>query len=51
VHGTPHRSEREAAPHPRHIRVTFDLSGIGAVNVICDGEASDPYCAWNRTHP
>jgi hypothetical protein len=36
---------------PRHIRVTFDLSGIGAANVICDGEASDPFCAWNRAHP
>jgi hypothetical protein len=37
---------------PRQVRVTFDLSGIGAVNVNCDRRrASDPFCAWERAHP
>lgn len=37
---------------PRKIRLTFDLSGIGAVNVDCDHRgANDPFCAWNRAHP
>ncbi len=42
------------APHvqPRQIRVTFDLSGIGVVNVSCDRRrASDPFCRWIRAHP
>ena len=42
------------APHakPRQIRLTFDLSGIGVVNVNCDRRrASDPYCTWLRAHP
>jgi hypothetical protein len=42
------------APHtkPRHIRVVFDLSGIGAVNPNCDRpRANDPFCRWIRAHP
>ena len=42
------------APHAtgRHIRLTFDLSGIGVVNVNCDRRrASDPFCRWIRAHP
>jgi len=42
------------APHAkgRHIRLTFDLSGIGVVNVNCDRRrASDPFCRWMRAHP
>jgi len=36
----------------RHIRLTFDLSGIGVVNVNCDRRrASDPFCRWMRAHP
>ena len=41
------------APHaqPRQIRVTYDLSGIGVVNVNCDRRrASDPFCRWIRAH-
>lgn len=62
----PHRGTRAAyeatadctalftAPHAngRHIRMTFDLSGIGVVNVNCDRRrASDPFCRWIRAHP
>jgi hypothetical protein len=37
---------------PRRVRVVFDLSGIGAVNVDCDRpQASDPFCRWERAHP
>ncbi len=42
------------APHakPRQIRVTFDLSGIGMVNVNCDRRrASDPFCRWIEANP
>jgi aromatic-L-amino-acid decarboxylase len=42
------------APHkrPRRIRIAFDLSGIGAVNVDCDRPpANDPYCRWLAANP
>jgi hypothetical protein len=32
--------------------MTFDLSGIGVVNVNCDRRRpADPFCTWIRAHP